>query len=219
MNEDTAQGRARRLETIVAILIAVTTVIGAIVAWRSAVADDGAGDADYAGLQAAVRAEETRALNYVNAYESYAAFASYRRYSELGDLIEADQASAPGDEAPVLERERADSHDLALSSQGLFPNKFLQRDGSYSVQRQMGEMWADAAREHDLNPDPQFAQANQLRAKANWLLVSVTILAVALVFMTLIEALGERLQVAMLSLGSLTMLAGTLFALFVELRM
>ena len=53
--------RSQRLETVVAILIAVVTVIGAVVAWRSSVADDGAGDADFAGLRASVRSEETRA--------------------------------------------------------------------------------------------------------------------------------------------------------------
>lgn len=211
--------RTQRLETIVAILIAVATVIGAIVAWRSSVADDGAGDADFAGLRASVQAEETRALNYVNAYENYGAYANYRRYNDLGDLIAADQEAAPEEEADVLERQRADNHDLAISNQRLFPNKFLDRDGSYNVKRQIAEMWADAARQNDLNPDPQFAEAEKLRSKANMLLVAVTILAIALVFYTLVESLGDRMRYVMVALGSLCMLAGTVFALFVEYRM
>lgn len=208
-----------RLETIVAILIAVATVIGAITAWRSSVADDGAGDADFAGLQASVRAEETRALNYVNAYENYGSYVNYRRYSEMGDLIAADQENASEEEAIILEQERANSHDLSISSQHLFPNKFLDRDGSYNVKRQLGEMWADAARENDLNPDPQFAEADTLRNKANMLLLAVGILAIALVFFTLVESFSGALQYGMVALGSLTMIAGTVFALFVEFRM
>jgi hypothetical protein len=211
--------RSQRLETAGAILIAIATVLGAVVAWRSSVADDGAGDADFAGLRASVRAEETRALNYVNAYENYGAYANYRRYNEMGNLIEADEASAPEQEKTDLERQRADNNDLAISNQRLFPNKFLDRDGSYNVKRQMGEMWADAAKENDLNPDPQFVEAEQLRAKANWLLVVVAILAIALVFYTLVESFGERMKYLMVTLGSLCMVAGIAFALYIELGM
>ena len=210
--------RSQRLETAVAILIAVVTVVGALVAWRSSVADDGAGDADFAGLRASVRAEETRALNYVNAYENYGSYTSYQRYNELGNLLEADQGAAPADEVDNLERQRADNHDLSISNQRLFPNKFLNRDGSYNVKRQIGEMWADAAKENDLNPDPQFAEADQLRTKANWLLGAVAILAIALVFYTLVESFGARMRYVMVALGSLCMVAGIAFALFIEFR-
>ena len=140
--------RSQRLETVVAILIAVVTMIGAVVAWRSSVADDGAGDADFAGLRASVRAEETRALNSVDAYENYGAYMNYRRYNEMGNLIEADQ----------------------------------------------------------------------LRDKANWLLAAVAILAIALVFYTLVESFGDRMRYVMVALGSLCMVAGTVFALFIEFR-
>ena len=210
--------RSQRLETVVAILIAFVTVIGAVVAWRSSVADDGAGDADFAGLRASVRAEETRALNSVNAYENYGAYMNYRRYNEMGNLIEADQANAPEQEKSELERQRADNNDLSISNQRLFPNKFLDRDGSYNVKRQMGEMWADAAKENDLNPDPQFVEADQLRDKANWLLAAVAILAIALIFYTLVESFGDRMRYVMVALGSLCMVAGTVFALFIEFR-
>jgi hypothetical protein len=215
--ESTAE-RSQRLETIVAILIAIATVIGAVVAWRSSVADDGAGDADFAGLQASVRAEETRALNYVNAYEDYSSYTNYRRYNDLGNLLEADAANADEQTAVELERQRADNQDLSISSQRLFPNKFLDRDGSYNLNRELGEMWADAAKEHDLNPDPQFAEADQLRNKANMLLAAVTILAIALVFYTLVESFGPRMQYVMVSLGSLCMVAGIVFALWIEFR-
>lgn len=213
-----AQSR-QRLETIVAILIAAATVIGAVVAWRSSIADDSGGDADFAGLRASVNAEETRALNNVNAYESYAAYASYWRYNELGNLIEGEIEQASPEEADALQRQLSETRDLAISSQRLFPNKFLDRDGSYNVKRQLGELWADAARERDLNPDPQYAEADQFRSKANWFLVAVTILAVALVLYTLVEAVGDRARYVMVALGSLCLVVGTVFALYVEFRM
>jgi hypothetical protein len=201
-----------------ALLIAVTTVIGAVVAWRASVADDASGDADFAGLQAAINVEETRALNFVNTYENYGAYTAYKRYSSLGDLIAEDMANIEDEaEYTFLDEQRAIAHDLALANQSLFPNTYLNRDGSYSTQRQLGEMWADAAKEKDLKPDPQFAEADQFRVKTNRLLQSLTIIALALVFYTGIELVKARAQVVLLTLGSLTMVAGTVMAVLIEI--
>lgn len=68
-----------RLQTIIAILIAIATVASAIVAWRASVADDGAGDADFAGHRATLNLEAARALSAVDAYENYRAYTLYRR--------------------------------------------------------------------------------------------------------------------------------------------
>lgn len=215
--EETDKEESSPLETFTAILLALVTVIGAVVAWRASVAADGAGDADFAGLRAAVNAEETRALNAVNAYEHYGAFTAYQRYNALGDLLAEAETTASDDELDVLESQRADMHDLALANQSLFPNKFLNRDGTqYFLQRELGELWADAAKEKDLNPGPQFVEADQLREKSNRLLLAVTILGLSLVFFTLVEPASARLQYVMLGLGGLAALVGIAVAVFVE---
>jgi hypothetical protein len=214
---ETAEPKPDRWETLVAVLIAFVTVVGALVAWRASVAADSAGDADFGGLRAALNAEEARALNAVNAYEAYGAFTTYKRHDDLGNLLEEDLAQAADPEA--LESELADTRDLALANQSLFPNKFLNRDGTYALQRQLGEMWADAKREKDVNPDPQFAEADRFRDKTNWMLVALTVLALALVFYTLVEAVGDRLKPLMLGLGTLVAVAGSLAALWIEFRM
>lgn len=205
-----------RLATLVALLIALATVLGAVVAWRASVAADGAGDADFAGLRATVNLEETRALAAVTAYENYSAFMYYRRYQDLGDLIVEDQAQLAEEEASALEAERINAHDLALANQQLFPNKFLNRDGSYALPRELGELFADAAKEKDLQPDSQYAEADALRDKTNQLLLAVTILAVALVFYTLVETVGGRLQYVLVAGGLLCTLAGSIMAIMVE---
>lgn len=209
---------SNRLEIIVAILIAVTTVLGAIVAWRASVADDASGDADFAGLQATTNAEETRALNFVNAYENYGTYTTYKRNSLLGDLIAADVANVTDETAAdLLDAQRANAHDLALANQGLFPNKYLDRNGSYNVQRQIGEMWADAAKKKDLYPDPQFAEADRFREKTNGLLQSLMIIALALVFYTAIELVNERAQYAVAVVATLIMIGGTAMAVLIEI--
>ncbi|HMQ51993.1 MAG TPA: hypothetical protein PKE64_12745 [Anaerolineae bacterium] len=216
--EEPASSESNWLEITVALLIAVTTVIGAVVAWRASVADDASGDADFAGLQAAMNAEETRALNFVNTYENYGAYAAYQRYDTLGDLIEEDLANIEDEQTyAFLDEQRANAHDLALANQELFPNTYLNRDGSYSIQRQLGEMWADAAKEKDLKPEPQFAEADQFRVKTNLLLQSLTVIALALVFFTVVELVKGRVQYLLVALGSLTMVAGTVMAVMIEM--
>jgi hypothetical protein len=208
---------SNRLETLVALLIAVVTVIGAVVAWRASVADDGAGDADFAGLRASLNAEETRALNAVNAYEHYGAYTTYWRYNALGNALADEIEAAPEEAVDVLDRQRAEAYDLADANQDLFPNRFLNRDGTYSVAREMGEAWADAAREKDLYPDPQYAEADQLRAKSNRLLGSITILGVALVALTLVETVGGRLKLLLVLLGTALAIAGAVLAVMIDL--
>jgi hypothetical protein len=205
-----------RFMTIVAIMIAVVAVIGAIVAWRASVADDASGDADYAGLRAAINTEETRALNAATAYNHYGAYVTYQRYSTLGNLIATDMEQATEEEAARLNSQRADAHDIALASERLFPQRFLNRDGSYSVQRELGELWADASRDRDLNPEPQFAEADRLRAKSNALLAVVGVLGLALVFYTLIEAAAGRWKVTLFVIGTLLAAGATLAALVLE---
>ncbi len=214
--EQEKQEKESPLETVVAVLIALVTVIGAIVVWRASVIEDASGDADFSGLRASINAEETRALDYVNAYEAYGAYTTYKRYNDLGDLIAEDMDQATEEQVDVLNSQRADAHDLSLAAERLFPSKFMNRDGTYALQRQLGEMWADAAKEKDLKPEPQFAEADNLRNKTNRMLASVAILALALVFFTLVESVSDRLKYWMVGLGSLFMAAGIAVALFIE---
>ena len=108
---------------------------------------------------------------------------------------------------------------MALAAQHLFPQRFLNRDSSYAPQRQLNELWATAAKEKDLNPEPQFEDADRLRAKTNWLLLMAGLLALALVAYTMIEAAGNRLKTGLLIIGSLMAVAGTVMAVLIEFRM
>jgi len=217
--EAPAPEKENRLETVVAILIAIVTVVGAIVAWRASVADDGAGDADFAGLKASLNTEETRALNYVNAYEHYGAYTTYARYQNLGHAIAADlEAGGQTEEAAaLLDRQRAEAYDLAKANQYLFPARFINRNGAYGLQRELGEMWADAAKEKDLNPDPQYADADKLRAKTNRLLGTLTLMGIGLVFFTLVESVGDKPKYLMVGGGVLFSLAGIVLAVMIDL--
>ena len=206
--------------TVLAILIAIVTVATAVVAWRASLIEDSAGDADFAGLLASVNVEETRALNQLNAYENYGAYTRYWQYSGLADLAATDLETADEEEAVNLDSQVLQYNNLTLASETLFPNRFLTRDGRYDVKRQMGEMWADASREKDLAPDPQFAEADSLRSRVLMMLGAGAILALGLVFFTLVESMeGEwRHTRMMVIIGSLLSVAGVVLAVLVDVN-
>lgn len=206
-----------RLETILAILIAVVAVVAGLVAWRASVADDGSGDADYAGLRAAVNAEETRTLNAVNAYQNYGAYVSYWRNWRLAGLLQEQVKGASAEEEKAaLAEQMADANNLANAARPLVETRFLNRDGSYNVNREMGERWADAAKEKEMEYESQFKEADKLAAKSLNLLMALMILTIAPIFYSLIEAVSGKMRMVMLGVGTLFMIAGIVMAIIVE---
>ncbi|MCA0458784.1 MAG: hypothetical protein LCI00_32840 [Chloroflexi bacterium] len=209
------------LSTLVALLIAIVSVSGAVVTWRASVSADGAGDADVAGIRATINLTEANTLATVNGYSDYASFLDYYKYRETGTLLE-DEISGlteDADEAEIaaMGKELADNHDLTTAASSAFPNEYLNRDGTYAIARETGEYVANAARERDTNPQPNFDEADALRAHTDQLLVTLSVLVVALVFYTLIEATdSKRLKYLLLVMGTGIFLAGLVGAFLVE---
>lgn len=203
-------------EIAVAILIAVVVVIGALVAWRASVIEDGSGDADYAGIRAVTNAEETRALNTVNAYESYGNYVNYWRNNRLAQLIEVDLPQADASQEETLVEQMKSANDLASASRSTFETRYLNRDGSYSVQRQMGEMWADASRQKDLDYESSFAEGDKLRGRSLQMMLALTIISIAPIFYALVETVNGKVKYVMVGIGTLFAIAGAVFAALIE---
>ena len=217
-NEDEGEAN-NKFETIVSILIAIVVVLGALVSWRASLIDDSSGDNDYAGIKAAVNAEQARALNYVNAYADYGNYVNYWKNERLSSLISEDMAKS-GDEDPALATEVKTANDIADSSSDMFKMRYLNRDRSYNIQRQLGEMWADASKKNDLDYQTQFNAADEDRARTRMMLIALMILTVSPIFYTLVES-GEKPQYkyAMTALGTLFMIGGAVLAFLVEFKM
>ena len=81
----------------------------------------------------------------------------------------------------------------------------------------MGEMWANAAKEKDLEYESQFAEADTLRLKTNQFLIAMMVLGVALVFYSLVESMSERWKYLMIGLGSVFAIAGIVLAVMIQL--
>jgi hypothetical protein len=131
----------------------------------------------------------------------------------MGDLPN----DASQEQVAALNNELADTHDLTTASGMAFPNEYLNRDGTYGLSRQTGEYVANASRERDQNPQPSFDEADAMRSHTDRLLITLSVLVVALVFYTLIEASeNQKLKYLLLVAGTGIFLAGAIGAYLVE---
>ncbi len=222
MAEQDSGNENNRLSTLVALLIAVVSVSGAVVTWRASVAADAAGDADVAGIRATINLTESNALATVKGYSDYASFVDYYKYRETSKQLEKELTALPTDaseeESAALYNELADTYDLTTAAGMAFPNDYLNRDGTYALKRQTEEYMANAARERDINPSPSFDEADAMRSHTDRLLIALSVLVVALVFYTLIEATdSKRLKYLLLFAGTAIFLVGTVGAYLIEI--
>ena len=197
-----------RFQTIMAIMIAIVTLVGAVIAWRAAVAHINAGDADFAGLSAALNAEETLTLTNNTFHRHYRAYTSFSGNDVFSNNL---------DGVPRVQTLRNNAQSIAATDRLFFPNRYLNRDGSYAGDRQVGEAWAEASQIRDLDPAPHFGEADQARLKTNWLVGIFIGLALSLLFFTIAEGLHQgrsQLRFIMAFAGSafltLTIMAGVI---------
>lgn len=185
-----------RFQTIMAIMIAVVTLVGALIAWRAAVSDGNAGSADYAGLRAVLNAEETLTLNNTALHRHYRAYTSYVRDDALQGLIAQDPVIS---QTALLKHEYTEARDLATTNRFFFPTRYLNRDGTYAIERELGEAWAQAGQVMDLEPAPHFDEADVQRNKTSWLVAIFIALAVSLLCYTVAEGLHPVRKMARIS--------------------
>lgn len=184
-----------RFQTAMAILIALVTLAGAALGTRAALISTTAGDEDFYGLAASLNAEETRALNTLTMYRNYRAYAAYTRYNVLGDLVAEDWEQTNDEtQSEALGQVMQTAWALAVAVDDFFPARYLNRDGQYDTERELGEAWAEAAMKKDLDPQPHFTAANVLRGKVSRILIIIILFTVAVWFFTLAQGLRHALR-------------------------
>lgn len=182
-------------KALASVMVAVVTVIGAAVACRASVSSNAATNADFAGLVAAIQAEEATLVNHITVYEHYQAYTAYQRYNELGNILYDESQRADPATVTALDRMRREAWGVALGLQySFFPPRYLNPDGTYDVQRELDEEWAEKAQQEDVLPEGHFQEADNARFKTSLLAGTLIILAVAFWFFTVAEAINNRLK-------------------------
>lgn len=201
----------RNFSTIIGVLIAIVTIVGAIAGWRSALAGVDAGNEDDAGILAALNSQETNTLSSIISNQNRTNYINYWYNKQLLDQIANDGTLdniPPGQEAQVI-REITEAADLATASKRFFPSQYLNPDGSYNATREQAEAVAEAAQEKDLDAQSHFDKANQWRDKSLAFVAALILLGIALFLLAAAEVIEHRVRYALALGGLLFMLIGS----------
>lgn len=197
----------------IAVLTAVVTVLGASAACLASVAVSTAGDQDFSGLDASIRAQKAEIINYVIAYQNYRAYTDYLRYDEMGYLMYDPEADAETDA-----RNYAIQQEVWGVSSGLLSSfvkaRYIDPDGSYDIERELQEAFADDAQTSDLNSQPYFEKSDAERSRSAFLTADMIVFAVSFWFLTLAQATEKNFKYVWAALGVLFAIGGVLGILY-----
>jgi len=211
-----------RLKTIVAFSISILTVFSALLGWQMGNVSGEASGEYSAAQRAELNAQKVASINTLNASENQRSFLTYKRYYDQYQLV-SDQLRVAGgaevkDEALIedLQQKQLELRALYSSNLKLFPNKFITRAGGYDKEAQLGQMWASASRELDLDPEPHLNAGQVLDKQVRNMQVALVLLAISLFFFAIIstvESLKGGMLIAFAALGFVLSLVGVVIGM------
>lgn len=218
VEQDTSGGGGDRFRTFLGVMIAIVTVVGALVAWRSAVAATEAGNADDAGIIAALNAQETNTIGDIIASQNRTSYLDYWRYKQTIDQMAADGSldNIPEGELDGVVRQINEASDLATASKQFFESRYLNPDGTYNVAKQRAENLAEESQRKDLNAQQHFDEANQWRDKSLALVAALVLLGISLWLFALGETIEHRVKYVLAAGGMALLLVGAIAAIAIE---
>ncbi len=208
---------SERLSDVIAVLIAVISIVGAMIAWWVAGDSSNAGSADTSGLLASVDSQDALTEAYNTLYGHLTAYSRAMRDDALArTLYSVENATTDANLRQQLALQVDALTFGANALRGLIPQQYLDRNKHLDQQRDVGETLADRELQHDTFPDPHFATADLNRVRSQWLLGILVILGVAFVLLTLADAIKNPVRYFLLLIAILIFLGGAAGATFIQ---
>jgi hypothetical protein len=211
VEETKAQPSGERLETLIPILIAVVSVITAIVVWRATMLRSDATDVERGGIIDTLKAEAAMSENLAYLYQQEADHARTHLLiqAQVNYLRQqaADFAAIEGAEAvaAVLNSE-ADA--LLLVDQGstgavplVADPRYRREDGTFDLDARLADLTAEYPDLAALDPESQFAKADRSNDHALALGLAIIGFALALFALTLAQITKRRIRWLFLVVG------------------
>lgn len=216
MNSSESKG-SDVFSTILAILIALVALASAILAWQAALAADTSSNENAAGITAAINLEETRMISSIRLSDHLRAYTNYARNITLGSRFTTYYwNSVDEDHDSYFYNQAAQAaYDEASISQYFLVTRYLNQDGTYNANAELGEAYADAARRKSLDPNRFFANANRSQVKASGLTITLVIMAAALWFYTVALGVSRSRRYIFAAAGSIAFLLALTCGVFV----
>jgi len=179
-----------RLGILVAAMVLVATLLTVSVAVFEYNADPN--PSSRRGLMASFRRELISVVQVGQLNAQQRAYADSMLNAELARLIRAEIPDVPEAQRSAMLAEAEQATRAAGASSVFFQRRYLNRDGSFDMERQMGEAWSQAARETDIDARAHFLEADMLRANASFLTNLVFWLTMAVCVFELVGNLHPR---------------------------
>lgn len=213
----------QRFRNIIAVLIALSTLVGALVAWRASVATDDAASARNDGTHVLIRLSHYRSGIDASLYQNLGAFVSYRLH--LGTMELLDRALADSKEKTYtssLEGERLFHANMALAALDLVDQDYLHRaesaaEQSFERTRFTETNLAEATTLEDLDYEAHFRESDRASLIAQRLTLTAVLLSLSIFFYTGATLSESRRKYFLAAMGVVTFSLGTLVAALIEL--
>lgn len=176
-------------QTFMAVCIAIITVIGALIAWRTTVLSELSADADFQGIVTVVRAQEAQTTSSARVYQRYRAYTEYIISKTIGDSLE--EALQEFEDDPVFQNRLNEARNAQANNLQYFNTAYIIED-SYDLERDFNTSIADASLRTPLDPTSFYNEADNSRKQASFLIQIFMVLGVALFAFSFAEALHKE---------------------------
>ncbi len=203
-NHKKARG-SDRFQTVVAVFIAVVSVVSAGVIWRASLAGSSASTADRRGLVTTVQYEAAYAETVSMLYQEAHYVAQFDLYRARVAALQAQGDPAAQSEAGWVSQ----IVDSLASFTPLTPDPaYRTADGRLNLDARLATMRAADASLGEFNPQQHFTAADWFYFESELLISAVIIFAVARFFLTLAEITRHRVRIGLAVVGVLVFLLG-----------
>ena len=200
-----AERAAARRRVLIPVLIALTSVLGAIGTWRTSNASGAAAGAERRAFADTVAAEQQRAAIETVVGSIEFGFARRLALQQSAASVRSDAAAAEPEEAARLTTLAA-AQEAAAAAYVIDPDA-LHPDGSLDLEGKREVEWGLASDLQDLDPGPEMDRAVELRAKSQRLVGLTAFFIAAALFFTLAQVSRNRRVEILYWTGGLAVLA------------
>lgn len=210
-----AERAAARRRILIPVLIALTSVLGAIGTWRTSNASGAAAGAERRAFADTVAAEQQRAAIDTVIGSIEFAFARRQALQQSAASLRSDAEAAEADEAARLTALAAAQE--AAAAAYVIDADALRPDGSLDLEGKREVEWGLASDLADLDPGPEMDRAADLRAKSQRLVGLTAFFIAAALFFTLAQvSRNRRVEILYWTGGLAVLTVSVVLAMVVE---
>jgi hypothetical protein len=209
-------GASTTLKVVIASLIAVTSLLGAVGAWRASEASDGAASAERKGFAELVASRREKAQIRSRLDETIFDYVRANTYREQARLLGRQAAVASREDAARLRAEAQAVTELSRRVRGFVPPDALTADGALALNQKFAREYEVAKGRLGLDASPEFRESDKLSSKSEWLVLTTAVMIAAAFFFTLAQVSRRRARVLYLGVGMVVLVAAGLSLALLE---